>query len=96
MFLFIGFAASAAIANYSSTSLPYEVGSSANLLYPAAGGSDDYALGSGGVDLAFTVELPDGGQSGFHPPNNRILPIVEETFEGIKVMQKYVQDKYVV
>lgn len=33
-------------------------GSTARLLYPAPGGSDDFAMGSAGIELAFTVELP--------------------------------------
>ena len=37
----------------------YSVGSAAKLLWPAAGGSDDWALGALGIPYSFTIELPD-------------------------------------
>lgn len=37
------------------------VENSAVLLYAAAGAGDDWAKGSAGIELAYTVELPDGG-----------------------------------
>lgn len=39
------------------------VENSAVLLYAAAGAGDDWAKGGAGIELAFTVELPDGGLS---------------------------------
>ncbi|CAB0038349.1 unnamed protein product [Trichogramma brassicae] len=69
---------------------PYQIGSSTNLLYAAAGGSDDWAMGKAGIDLAYTVELP-GGQYGFAPPPSDIIPVGKETFEAIKVFAKYVE-----
>lgn len=71
----------------------YEIGSSTNVLYPAAGGSDDWMM-SVGVPLAYTIELPGGGSQGFNPPPTSIKPIVTETFEGVKVYAKYVALKY--
>ncbi|KAJ8971239.1 hypothetical protein NQ314_000801 [Rhamnusium bicolor] len=62
----------------------YEIGTSTNVLYAAAGGSDDYAKGVSGIELSYTIELPGGGTSGFNPPASRILPIVQETWEGVK------------
>ncbi|MBD4897640.1 hypothetical protein GUF81_18600, partial [Xanthomonas citri pv. citri] len=35
----------------------YEIGSSTNTIYIAAGGSDDWALGAGGSEYAYTIEL---------------------------------------
>lgn len=72
----------------------YTIGSSTNVLYPAAGGSDDYVKGVGGVALSYTIELPGGGTWGFDLPTSRILPVVRETFEGIRVYQAYVEEKY--
>ncbi|XP_001599198.2 carboxypeptidase B [Nasonia vitripennis] len=67
----------------------YQIGSSTNVLYPAAGGSDDWTMGVAGVDLAYTVELP-GGVYGFAPPPSAIIPVGRETFEAIKVFARYV------
>ncbi|XP_014671087.1 PREDICTED: carboxypeptidase B-like [Priapulus caudatus] len=62
----------------------YTVGNSAGLLYPAAGGSDDYAK-SEGIKYAYTVELRDEGRYGFVLPANQIEPSGIETYEAIKV-----------
>lgn len=62
----------------------YDIGSSTNVLYPAAGGSDDYAKGGAGIKYAYTVELRDRGTYGFVLPTNLIKPTIEETFEGLK------------
>lgn len=73
----------------------YAIGTSTNLLYAAAGGSDDYAKGVGGVELAYCIELPGGGSVGFNPPATRITPIVQETWEGVKAYHDYIREKYV-
>ncbi|RWS25052.1 carboxypeptidase B-like protein, partial [Leptotrombidium deliense] len=64
----------------------YTVGSSTNVLYAAAGGSDDWALGVAGVPYAYTLELrPDENSfSGFVLPPNQIKPTGEETWAGVK------------
>lgn len=69
----------------------YTVGSSTNVLYAAAGGSDDWVKGVGGVNLSYTIELPGGGNFGFDLPATRIDAVVKETFEGIKVYQSFVE-----
>jgi len=46
----------------------YEVGSAAIMLYPASGGSDDWAKGGAGIKYSYTVELPDTGDYGFLLP----------------------------
>lgn len=71
----------------------YTIGSSTNVLYPAAGGSDDWFKGVNGVPLSYTVELPCGGSGGFNPPPSAIKGIVQETFEGVKVYHNYVENK---
>lgn len=48
----------------SATGTKYTVGSSTNVLYAAAGGSDDYAFAVANIPVAITMELPAGG-SGF-------------------------------
>lgn len=52
----------AAAAMISTTGASYRVGPAANTLYPAAGGSDDWAKGSVGVKYAYTIELRDNGR----------------------------------
>lgn len=71
----------------------YTIGSSTNVLYPAAGGSDDYMMGVLGVPLSYTIELPGGGNMGFDPPAKDILPCVREMWEGVKVFAKYAESK---
>lgn len=44
-----------------ATGSQYTVGSSTNVLYAAAGGSDDYAHGVAQIPISITMELPSGG-----------------------------------
>lgn len=60
----------------------------------AAGGSDDWFKGENGAKYAYTVELPGGGSQGFDPPPSKIIPIVKETWEGIKVGGNLIASKY--
>ncbi|KAF7282714.1 carboxypeptidase B-like [Rhynchophorus ferrugineus] len=92
----LGEQASAAIERASTIGSQYVTGSSTNVLYEAAGGSDDWVKGVAGVSLAYTIELPAGGIFGFNPPERSILPMVQETFEGIRVFHDYIERKYVV
>ncbi|EFA01359.1 carboxypeptidase A [Tribolium castaneum] len=68
----------------------YTIGNSAEVLYPAAGCSDDWAMGGAGVRLVYVFELPGGGKYGFDLPPEKILGVCEETWEGIKVIADYV------
>ncbi|SPP77182.1 carboxypeptidase B [Drosophila guanche] len=70
----------------------YEIGSSTNKLYVAAGASDDYAFNAG-FPISFTMELPPGG-TGFDPPASAIDRMVKETFVGIAAMARKVVQKY--
>lgn len=72
----------------------YTIGSSTNVLYAAAGGSDDWVKGVGGVALSYTIELPGGGLWGFDLPASRIEEVGIETFEGVKVYQRYVENNF--
>lgn len=72
-------------------STKYLVGNSgAALNYLAAGASDDYAYGVGGIKLSYTLELPGGGNNGFDLPPTRIAQVVKESWEGIVVLARYV------
>lgn len=73
----------------------YIIGTSTNVLGYAAGCSDDYAKGGVGIDLSYCVELPGGGDAGFNPPASSILEMVEETWEGFKAYQQYIQETFV-
>ena len=72
-----------------ATGTEYDVGNSAILLYYVPGGSDDYAA-SEGVVAAFTIELPGGGSRGFDLPVERLLPVVQETWQGFSRMVDFV------
>ncbi|KAK3927537.1 Carboxypeptidase B [Frankliniella fusca] len=66
---------------------PFNVMNSAGL-YPAAGASDDWSKGVAGIAKAYTIELQGGGSNGFDLPANRILSVVQQLFEGMKVFAK--------
>ncbi|KAI8121307.1 hypothetical protein FF38_05968 [Lucilia cuprina] len=77
----------------SATGTKYTVGSSTNVLYAAAGGSDDYAFAVANIPVAITMELPAGG-TGFDPKPAQIEPFVSETWIGIKAMAEKIISKY--
>nr|XP_036220392.1 carboxypeptidase B isoform X2 [Bactrocera oleae] len=81
----------AAIKN--ATSTEYTVGSSTNVLYAAAGGSDDYALAKAQIPISMTMELPSAGKE-FDPPQSKIEELASETWIGIKAMAEKVIEKY--
>lgn len=72
----------------------YTVGTSTNVLYPAAGGSDDWAKGVAGVQLAYTIELPEGGSWGFNPPPHEIMNHLPETWLGCIAYNDYIGSKF--
>jgi len=59
----------------------YAYGTSARVIYVAAGGSDDFSYGDGGVVRSFTIEA--AGNS-FTAPISSILPIGQELWAGVK------------
>ncbi|XP_055624827.1 carboxypeptidase B-like [Toxorhynchites rutilus septentrionalis] len=69
-----------------ATGTYYTVGSSTNVLYAAAGGSDDWALAKSNVSISITMELPGGGSIGFDPPASSIEKSVKESWVGIRAM----------
>lgn len=64
----------------------YKFGTAANVLYPAAGCSDDYAYGVGNITYSYTIELPDTGNHGFLLPPSSILPVGRETLDAVTEM----------
>jgi len=63
----------------------YAYGTSANVIYIAAGGSDDCAYGCLGVIPSYTVEAHG---TNFTPQPNQIAPIGSEIYEGCKGLVK--------
>jgi len=72
----------------------YIVGNSADLLYPAAGGSDDWAKGVANIKYSYTIELPDSGRHGFILPSSHIKPVTEDIFPAIRVLADHVSSTY--
>ncbi|XP_032486617.1 carboxypeptidase B [Phocoena sinus] len=70
-------------------STKYTYGPGASTIYPAAGGSDDWAYDQG-IKYSFTFELRDKGRYGFALPESQIRPTCEETMLAIKYIAGYV------
>lgn len=64
----------------------YKIGSSTNVLYVAAGGSDDWAKGVAGIKYSYTVELRDRGRHGFLLPQRLIEPTAKETWAAMMAL----------
>lgn len=64
----------------------YRVGAAANTLYPASGGSDDWAKGHGKFKYAYTIELRDNGRYGFVLPASYIKPTATEALAAVRVI----------
>jgi len=64
----------------------YSVGTAAKMLYPAAGGSDDWAKGGAGIKYSYTVELPDTGRHGFLLPASKTLGSAKEALALTEAM----------
>ncbi|XP_020278345.1 carboxypeptidase B-like [Pseudomyrmex gracilis] len=64
----------------------YTVGNSASTLYPAAGGSDDYAKALLKIKYAYTIELRDTGKYGFILPARYIIPTAKEALAAVEVV----------
>ncbi|XP_051538429.1 carboxypeptidase B-like [Myxocyprinus asiaticus] len=67
----------------------YDVGPGAATIYPAAGGSDDWAYDLG-VKYSYTFELRDTGRYGFLLPESEIKPTCEETMLAVKYITSHV------
>lgn len=71
----------------------YRVGSAPEILYEAAGGSDDWAKGSAGIKYSYTVELRDRGTYGFALPASQIQATGEETLRGVAALARALHKK---
>ncbi|CAG9767406.1 unnamed protein product [Ceutorhynchus assimilis] len=80
----VGQRAAQAIRNAGGPS--YTVGPAGNTLYPAAGGSDDWAKGAMKIKYAYTVELRDNGRYGFVLPASYIQPTAKEAMAAVRVI----------
>jgi len=66
----------------------YTVGSAAKVLYPAAGGSDDWAFGGAKIPYSYTFELPDTGTHGFILPASYIHSVGQDSLEATLAMAR--------
>lgn len=64
----------------------YRVGGAANTLYPASGGSDDWAKGTMKMKYTYTIELRDNGRYGFVLPASYIVPTAKEALAALRVI----------
>jgi len=66
----------------------YKVGSGADTLYPASGGSDDWSKSKAGIKYVYLLELRPEDQviDGFILEPRFLLPTGRETWEGVKVV----------
>lgn len=64
----------------------YKVGAAANTLYPASGGSDDWAKGSQKVKYSYTIELRDSGRYGFILPASLIQTTAKEALAAVRTI----------
>lgn len=69
----------------SKTGDKYTVGASSKTLYPAAGGSDDWAKAQG-IKYSYTIELADTGRYGFVLPTSYIEPVAKASLEALRVL----------
>ncbi|KAH8381002.1 hypothetical protein KR200_004217 [Drosophila serrata] len=76
-----------------ATGTVYTYGSSTNVLYIAAGASDDYGYYAG-FNVSITMELTGAGSIGFNPPVTRIDEFVKETWIGIRAMAEKLLEMY--
>lgn len=73
----------------------YRFGTGADILYPSAGGSDDWAKAHAHVKYVYLLELRPGEEEwdGFLLDQRQLVPTGKETWEGIKVVVDAVMKK---
>ncbi|KAK0424097.1 hypothetical protein QR680_008501 [Steinernema hermaphroditum] len=66
----------------------FKFGTGADILYPSAGGSDDWAKAKAHVKYVYLLELRPGEDEwdGFLLDRRQLIPTARETWEGIKVV----------
>ena len=73
----------------------YQVGTGADTLYPASGGSDDWAKDVAHVKFVYLLELrpEDSVWDGFILSPREILPTAKETWLGVKVVARTIAQR---
>ncbi|CAL2029268.1 unnamed protein product [Caenorhabditis brenneri] len=89
----VGRAAVAALENTFGTK--YKFGTGSDILYPSAGGSDDWAKGTLRIKYVYLLELRPGEDvwDGFILDQHQLIPTAKETWNGIKVVIRAVSDQ---
>ncbi|VDM95237.1 unnamed protein product [Thelazia callipaeda] len=66
----------------------FRFGSGADILYPSAGGSDDWAKAKAGVKFVYLLELRpgEGEWDGFLLDRRQLIPTGRETWTGVRVV----------
>uniref|UniRef100_A0A0N5BA88 ShKT domain-containing protein n=1 Tax=Strongyloides papillosus TaxID=174720 RepID=A0A0N5BA88_STREA len=66
----------------------FKFGTGADILYPSAGGSDDWAKDKAKVKYVYLLELRPGEEEweGFLLDRSQLIPTGKETWEGIKIV----------
>ncbi|TKR96997.1 hypothetical protein L596_010930 [Steinernema carpocapsae] len=66
----------------------FKFGTGADILYPSAGGSDDWAKAKGHIKYVYLLELRPGEEEwdGFLLDRKQLIPTGRETWEGVKVV----------
>ncbi|CEF68463.1 Peptidase M14, carboxypeptidase A domain and Proteinase inhibitor, carboxypeptidase propeptide domain and ShKT domain and Proteinase inhibitor, propeptide domain-containing protein [Strongyloides ratti] len=66
----------------------FKFGTGADILYPSAGGSDDWAKDKAKVKYVYLLELRPGEEEweGFLLDRSQLIPTGKETWEGVKVV----------
>jgi Zinc carboxypeptidase/Carboxypeptidase activation peptide len=83
----IGDAAARSLAQRYGTK--YKVGNIYDAIYPASGGSMDWAYDALDIPIAYTYELrPSDGWNGFQLPADQIIPTGEETTDSVVTILK--------
>ena len=72
----------------STSGQSYRVGQASQLLYSAAGGSDDWAKAGAGIKYSYTFELRDTGRYGFLVPPQQIEGTCQEIVAAVTTMIK--------
>ncbi|ULU12059.1 hypothetical protein L3Y34_015422 [Caenorhabditis briggsae] len=89
----VGKAAVAALENTYGTQ--YKFGTGSDILYPSAGGSDDWAKGTLRIKYVYLLELRPGEDvwDGFILDQHQLIPTAKETWNGVKVVIRAVSDQ---
>ena len=66
----------------------YTVGQASRVLYPYAGGSNDWAKAEAGIKFSYTFELRDTGEYGFTVPPGQIEDTCSEIVAAVTAMIK--------